>query len=92
MTTTVILIVLFGQLVPLAIGVWLGRRQRLPPNDADIARYMNRVVNIEELEERQRINKFRMARNGRKTQRFDGGPNAKIMRMRIRPVSRRFRK
>jgi hypothetical protein len=75
----------------LIIGIYLGRRQRIPPTDYQIAKYLDRVVNQEEVEERQRINKFRMARNGQKTVRFDGGPNAKVMPLKVRHVSRRFR-
>lgn len=74
-----------------AMGILIGRKQQRP-TDQNIARFMNRVVNQEELEEQQRLNAYRMARNGRKTQRFDGGPNAKVMRLKVRPVSRRFRK
>lgn len=76
------------------VGIWAGRRISEPPRPTDeqIAKYMGKVVNQEEMEEHQRLLKFRMARNGRQTQRFDSGPNAKIMRLKIRPVSRRFRK
>jgi hypothetical protein len=74
-----------------ALGVWLGQRRAKPPTDEQVAKYMNRVVNQEEVEERQRINKFRMARNGQKTVRFDGGTNAKVMPLKVRHVSRRFR-
>jgi hypothetical protein len=46
---------------------------------------MDRVVNIEALEEHERLLKVRMARQGRKSMRTDGGPNAKVMKMRIGP-------
>ena len=74
-----------------AVGVWIGRRQRTPPTDAQIARFMGKIVNQEELEEHQRLLKFKMARNGLKSMRTDGGPNAKMLRLRVRPTSRRFR-
>jgi hypothetical protein len=72
-------------------GIWIGQRNAKPPTDEQVAKYLNRVVNKEEVEERQRIDKFRMARNGQKTVRYDSGPNAKIMPLKLRHVSRRFR-
>lgn len=63
-----------------------------PPDADDLRKALNRIVNMEEMEEHQRITKFRMARNGRKTQRFDGGPNAQQLRMPLRPTSRRYRR
>ena len=62
-----------------------------PPSDADIAKFMGRVVNQEEMEEHERLTRVSMMRNGRKTQRFDGGPHAKVMRVKVRPVAKRFR-
>ena len=46
---------------------------------------MNRVVNVESMEEHERLLKVRMARQGLKSMRVDGGQNARVMRMRIRP-------
>ena len=79
--------------VPLSftIGIWLGQRRGRRPTDEQVARYMGKVVNQEELEEYQRLLKFKMARNGLKSMRTDGGPNAKMLRLRVRPTSRRFR-
>lgn len=76
------------------VGVMVGFliKKPTPPSDSDLYKFMDRVVNYEELEEHQRLMKFKMARNGRKTVRTDSGPNAKVMRMRVRPVARRFRK
>lgn len=87
-------IFLLGCALPImyVAGFVLGKRQSGPPNDEQIARYMGRIVNQEEVEEHQRLLKFRMARNGRKTIRYDSGPNARIGKMRVRPVARRFRR
>jgi len=82
---------LVGVAFGLGLGIWWGRRQRRPPTDEQVARYMGKVVNQEELEEHQRLLKFKMARNGLKSMRTDGGPNAKMLRLRVRPTSRRFR-
>lgn len=72
-------------------GIWYGHRRARQPTRAEIAHFMNRVVNQEEMEEHERITKYRMAKSGRKTQRFDSGPNATIRKMPVRRVSRRFR-
>lgn len=86
----------FAALPPGIIFGWacstIAERHKQIPTDQQIATYMNRVVNQEEMSEHERITKFRMARNGRKTQRFDGGPNARITKMRVRPVPKRFRR
>jgi hypothetical protein len=57
--------------------------------DAELLRrQMDRIVNIEAIEERERLLKFRMARQGLRSTRLDGGPNARVMRMRIGPRPR----
>jgi hypothetical protein len=53
------------------------------PRKEQIAEYMRRVVDLEELEEHEKLIKLRMERNRRKTTRFDSGPNARVMRMRL---------
>lgn len=50
-----------------------------------------KIVNQEQIDSDQRMRRMRMMRNGRKTVRTDSGPNAKVMRLRIRPTARRFR-
>lgn len=79
-----------GMPAGLAIGTWLGINMRTSPTDEDLHKFMGRVVNQEEMEEHQRILKYQMAGQGRKTMRFDSGANARVMRMKVRPVSRRF--
>lgn len=88
----VYLMAMFG--FPVGIGVGYTIKSHFPttPTDEQLYQFMGRIVNLEELEEHQRILKYKMARNGRKTMRTDSGPNAKVMRMRVRPVARRFRK
>lgn len=54
-----------------------------------IRKRMNRIVNLEEIEERERMLKVRMMRNGRKTTRLDSGPNARITRMRVTKGAKR---
>jgi hypothetical protein len=48
------------------------------------ANFMNRVVNMEAIEERERMLKVRMARQGLKSTRLDSGPNARVTKMRVR--------
>jgi hypothetical protein len=48
-----------------------------------IQKFFNRIVNVEELEEHEKLVKLRMERNRRKTTRVDSGPNARVMRMRL---------
>jgi hypothetical protein len=69
----------------LTIGILIGRRKYKPPTDEQVRKFMNRVVNIESIEEHEKLLKVRMARQGLKSVRTDGGPNAKITRMRVRP-------
>jgi hypothetical protein len=76
-------------LIMLFVGIWLGTRMRTPPNAEQIQKFMNRVVNQEEMAEHERVTKYKMARNGLKSQRYDSGPNARVMRMKIRPRPRR---
>jgi hypothetical protein len=73
----------------LASGVVIAYQSARPPTDEQIHRYMNKIVNQEEVEYHQRLLRLQLMRAGRKTTRFDGGPNAKIMRMSIRPRRRR---
>ena len=59
------------------------RMPRKPAPD-DIARYMASAVNREEAEALRRGNRLAMARAGRRTMRVDGGPKAKVHKMRVR--------
>jgi hypothetical protein len=68
----------------LATGALLWFKPKLP-TDKQIFDYMNRVVNQEEVEEHRRLLRVRMMRAGQKSIRLDGGPHARVMRMRIRP-------
>jgi hypothetical protein len=52
------------------------------------ANFLNRIVNLEAIEEHERLLKVRMARQGLKSMRLDSGPNARVMRMRIAPRRR----
>lgn len=72
-------------------GFWIGKRQCKIPTDEQIYRFMDKVVNTEEMQEHQRLLRVKMMRNGRKTQRFDSGPNAKMRKMKVYRASRRFR-
>ena len=80
---------LVGVALGFGFGVWAGRRQAKPPDDEQIARYMSRVVNQEEIESNERMRNFKMARNGRTSTRFDSGPNARVSKLRIKPTIRR---
>ena len=73
-----ILIFGFGVLVGYTIG------HSHPADPEQTLELMKRVVNLEELESREKLNKVRMMRTGRKTFRNDSGPNARMMRMRVR--------
>jgi hypothetical protein len=59
-------------------------RQKAKPNAKDIAAYMARVVNLEELEANRRAVHRQMVQSGRRSVRVDGGQNARVMRMRKR--------
>ena len=59
-----------------------------PPDQEELRKFLTRVVNVEAVEERERLLKVRMARQGLKSVRTDGGPNAQIKQMRIRPRPR----
>jgi expansin (peptidoglycan-binding protein) len=50
---------------------------------------MGRVVNLEAMEEQEKLNKVKMARNHVKSTRLDGGPNARVTKMRITRRGRR---
>ncbi len=45
---------------------------------------MSAVVNQEEVEERRRALRRQFLESGKRSARFDGGPNAKVIRMRKR--------
>lgn len=82
-------------LVGFPLGILFGysiSRKIVPPSDKELANYMDRLVNQEELESQQRLNAYRMARNGQKSQRFDSGPPAQTFRMKVRPTTRRTNK
>ena len=49
-----------------------------------ISKYMDRVVNIEAMEEHEKLLKVRMARQGLRSMRLDSGPNARITKMRAK--------
>lgn len=61
----------------------LNRMPRKPSHD-DIVEYMASAVNREEAQAQRRENRLAMARAGRRTMRVDGGPKAKVHRMRVR--------
>jgi hypothetical protein len=64
-------------------SVW---RFSTPQPDADeLRKHMERIVNMEMIEEHERLLKFRMARSGLRSMRIDGGPNAVLRRMRLNP-------
>lgn len=88
MIDVIIILAILGFPFGLAVGAGLSYKYN-SPDDKDLAKYMDRLVNQEELESHQRLAKYRMARNGQKSQRFDGGPNAKTFRMKVRPTTRR---
>lgn len=58
--------------------------RKTPPTSRDIARFMESVVNQEDVETRRRLLKRQMLETGRRSVRYDGGPNAKVVRMRKR--------
>jgi hypothetical protein len=55
------------------------------PEDQVIREFMERIVNMEAIEEHERLLKFRMARGGLRSMRVDGGPNAVMRKMRLTP-------
>lgn len=59
------------------------------PDAEQVRNFMERIVNLEELEEHEKLTKLRMERNRRKTTRVDSGPNARVMRMRLTRRPRR---
>lgn len=76
---------MLGLLVGILGGVWAARRllPPEPPREA-IARFMASAVNREEAEEQRHLNRLALLRGGRRTMRTDGGPSAKVHRMRKR--------
>lgn len=72
------------------LGFVLGRlspKRQLTPEE--INRIMGRVVNMEAMEEHEKLNKVRMARNNVKSTRVDSGPPARITKMRVHRRGRR---
>jgi hypothetical protein len=67
------------------VGFWngyiIGRRPLTPEQ---VYKLMGRVVNLEAMEEQEKLNKVKMART-----RLDGGPNARVTKMRITRRGRR---
>lgn len=59
-------------------------RVRRRPRLEEVSAFMDRVVNVEELESGIRLRRAAIMRSGRRTVRADGGPPAKVMRMRVR--------
>ncbi len=80
-------------LAGLLIG-WLAASatSKVRPQVQDVAKFMEQVVTLEELEAHRRANQIRLAQSGRRTDRFDGGPTAKVMRMRKRKSRRQIRR
>jgi membrane protein YqaA with SNARE-associated domain len=68
------------------VGYIIGRRPLTPEQ---VYKLMGRVVNLEAMEEQEKLNKVRMARNHVKSTRLDGGPNARVTKMRISRRGRR---
>lgn len=71
---------------------WVMRFNQGPPGLEHVRMFMSRIVNDEELEEHRKIRRVEMVRAGRKTTRADGGPNAKMLKMRVRRGPRRVGK
>jgi hypothetical protein len=78
-----------GGFIAFGLGYLVGRRPLTPD---EVWRYMNRVVNLEALDEHEKLTKVRMARNNRKITRTDGGPNARISKMRVKAPKRGAKK
>lgn len=74
---------LFGWLAATAT-YRVSSRDRIAASPQDIAKFMTRVVNLEELEEHRRMVRLRMMQAKQRTVRFDGGPSATVHRMRVR--------
>lgn len=79
----IILAVLAGLLVGFSIGI----RMRSKPTTVDVQKYMAAAVNREEAAELRRKNRLAVARSGRRTMRTDGGPKAKVHKMRSRKAT-----
>lgn len=73
-----------GWVVAGGVGFYIAWRHRHPPSSSEVQRFMKRVVDLEVIEEHEHLTKLRMMRNQRKSTRVDGGPNAKVTRMRVK--------
>lgn len=63
---------------------WVMRFNQGPPGLEHVQQFMSRVVSDEALEENRKIRRLEMVRAGRKTTRADGGPNAKMLKVRVK--------
>lgn len=82
---TDITIFLGGALAGATGGFFVFRYYLTPPSGADVQRYMQRVVNVEEVEERHNLVRKELHDAGRRTMpRPDAGPPAKVHKMRAR--------
>lgn len=67
----------------LASGALIWSHKAKPPTIEQVREFMDRVVNVEAIEEHEKLLKVRMARQGLRNIRVDGGPNAVVRRMRV---------
>lgn len=84
-----LLIAFFAFFIGAGAGWIISRRMPSKPAPEDIARYMASAVNREEAEALRRGSRIAMARGGRRTMRVDGGPKAKVHKMRVRKSNNR---
>jgi hypothetical protein len=63
--------------------LFLRRGKANPPTLEQVRKYMERVVNVEAIEEHEKLVKLRMMRQGLRNIRVDGGANAVVRRMRV---------
>lgn len=71
--------------------LYIHHSDRQSYSQSDIQAYMARVVNMEAVEHRRKMLRLNLLRAGRRTVRHDGGPPAKVMRMRKRRKGYRAR-
>ena len=86
---TVVLAAIFALLVGFGAGCLVGMRMRSKPSLDDVQEYMASAVNREEAAALRRENRLALARSGRRTMRVDGGPKAKVHKMRVRKTGTR---
>jgi hypothetical protein len=82
-----VLTAIFALLTGFGAGWFARGRMPVRPPVKDISKYMAAVVGREEAEEQRRANRLQLARSGHRTMRTDGGPKAKVHRMRKRQAA-----